>query len=361
MPHKNRGWRVMNLFIADNIIWIALILLLFFVALIYLIVQQEIDYRSAKGLKRRQKSKNTLQTQEQQTPPEQQTPVKNDAVEIPKKREFTQDNVPITQESFADFAGMQIIIADDNPINQKVITNLLAPWDIDILIADNGEEVLSLLHDNPKVSIIFMDAHMPVMDGFEAAKAIRLESKYNHLPIIALSGDTAPDDIRKMKEAGMQEHLEKPLRINKLYKAFYEYTDETSKMPAVSLSNTEQKQTHSQTEQNNGLNTQKGVEVCGGDKALYDDILQEFLTSYGNTDMVLQENLLQDNIDESIKLLLDISGLAANIGADSLAKSATSYREAIQNGQMPQYQGLQNEFRESFKTTIQAIHTLLTQ
>jgi len=129
---------------------------------------------------------------------------------------------------------------------------------------------------------------MPRVDGFEATRAIRQNPQYDHILVVALSGDTAADDIKKMRNAGMEEQLEKPLKMDSLYDIFASYynvsNDETLDSDDdddyISVPITKE------------LDGDKGLEVCGGDKDFYLEILNEFLTNYSNSAEDLKKLLI---------------------------------------------------------------------
>lgn len=220
----------------------------------------------------------------------------------------------INKEDFKKFVGFKIIVAEDNLINQKVITSLLAGSGIKIAIANNGQEVLNILQEDSEYPLVLMDAHMPVLDGFEATKEIRKHQKYNHIIVVALSGDTASDDIKKMKQSGMQEHLAKPLNMQKLYEVFLKYYKPVKK--------------------NTNLDTEQGLSICMGDEELYRDILKDFVIKYKNSSSVLLEMLKAKEFIRSDKFLLDILDVSSNIGADNLHKMAQNIRFTLQNDKM---------------------------
>ena len=252
-----------------------------------------------------------------------------------KNTKITRRDVPkhgkITKENFKEFAGTRILVAEDNIINQKVIAGLLADTGIEITIANDGKEALDILEADSNFSIILMDAHMPRIDGFEATRAIRANPNYSHILVVALSGDTAIDDIRKMSAAGMQEHLEKPLRIDALYDILYAYSDrevqETQKSIVIEL------------------DVEKGLENCGEDKEFYQEILDEFISTYGNSTNRLHELLTEGKLQEADKLLLDIVGLTATIGADNLHNISNVIKEALNDTQEKSYLTLIEQYK----------------
>ena len=83
--------------------------------------------------------------------------------------------------------GKKILIAEDTPINQEIISMALEDYEVDILMAHNGQQAVELFNNNP-VDIILMDCLMPIMDGFQAALEIRqLETCGNRVPIVAIT------------------------------------------------------------------------------------------------------------------------------------------------------------------------------
>ncbi|HZF71776.1 response regulator, partial [Sulfuricurvum sp.] len=228
---------------------------------------------------------------------------------IPKRS--VPEHGKITKQNFSEFAGERIMVAEDNPINQKVIMGLLAGSGIDIVMANDGQEALDILENDTNFLMILMDAHMPRVDGFQATRIIRENPKYDHILVVALSGDTASDDIQKMKNAGMAEQLEKPLRMDSLYDVLYAYTGKGAEK-------NESAEAHSRKP----LDIEKGLQTCGEDEGFYREILAEFITDYGNSSNQLGEFLRAHNLQAADALLLDIIGVTENIGAHPLAEIA---------------------------------------
>lgn len=107
-----------------------------------------------------------------------------------------------------------ILVAEDNAINQRLISIYLQKLNIEFMIANNGQEALELLH-RKEFDLVLMDCQMPVMDGFEAARRIREEFGYS-LKIIAMTAYTSQEDQERCKKSGMDEYLSKPIDLLKL-------------------------------------------------------------------------------------------------------------------------------------------------
>ena len=265
-----------------------------------------------------------------------------------QKRFYKKGLEPITKESFSLFAGVRILVAEDNLINQKVIAGLLADTGIEIVMANDGKEAVDILEKDQGFEMVLMDAHMPIMDGFEATAAIRKNPIFDQIPVIALSGDTGTDDIRNMMEAGMEGHLEKPLHMDALYEMMYNFCD-------IELEEEEPEEEIELLPDTPELHAEKGLEISMGDETLYKEILAEFSQMYGNSDEVLHDYMVKDATSDANALLLDVHGLAANIGADRLAETADSLREALMNRDEKRYGELYKEYVSHLKAVLEDI------
>lgn len=250
----------------------------------------------------------------------------------------------IAKKDFKEFAGARILIAEDNIINQKVLLGLLGDSGIELVLANNGKEALDILENDKNFTLILMDAHMPILDGFEATRKIRENPEYNHIAIVALSGDTSDSDIKKMLNAGMDEHLEKPLRMDALYDVLYVYTDYNKEDDA------------DKTSANSELNIEKGLSACSGDEQFYHEILDEFLMAYADSDTKIFEYINEDQLILANKYLLDLVGLTSQIGADRLNVIAKKMKEALKNEDENNYLPLAHEYSELLHKLIQSIH-----
>ena len=135
-----------------------------------------------------------------------------------------------TQKSSADevqitFSNLHVLVAEDNRINQKLITTTLNNFGIDVTIAANGKEALMLRKQND-YDLIFMDIQMPVMNGMEATQEIlhyEKLSQQKHIPIIALTANALRGDREKYLNAGMDNYTPKPINIDLIKEIIREY------------------------------------------------------------------------------------------------------------------------------------------
>jgi CheY-like chemotaxis protein len=139
-----------------------------------------------------------------------------------------------------NFTGYRVLLAEDIEINREIVITLLEPTSIVIDCAENGAEALRMFSKDPeKYDIVFMDIQMPEMDGYEAARSIRVfEEKHavelmwqtpwqsataKHVPIIAMTANVFREDIEKCLAAGMNSHIGKPLDFEEVLRVLRTY------------------------------------------------------------------------------------------------------------------------------------------
>lgn len=138
---------------------------------------------------------------------------------VRKKEEETEEHKVLHKH--LSYATLRILIVDDNPDVLDSLTMILQLWEINVRSADNGRSALEILDDfNP--NIILLDIGMPDMNGYEIAKKIRQNSKYDAFKLVAITGWSQEKDRIKSKASGFDEHLTKPLDINELDKLLQE-------------------------------------------------------------------------------------------------------------------------------------------
>lgn len=126
-------------------------------------------------------------------------------------------------EELPDFSGKRILLAEDVDINREIVAALLEPLGVEITEAENGQAAFDTFSANPGgFDLVFMDIHMPGMDGYEAARRIReFEASARSeraVPIIAMTANVFREDVERCLAAGMDGHVGKPLDFGAVIK-----------------------------------------------------------------------------------------------------------------------------------------------
>jgi CheY-like chemotaxis protein len=128
------------------------------------------------------------------------------------------------QDARETAASLRILLAEDNPVNQRLASRLLEKRGHSVVVAGNGREALEAL-ERGSFDLVFMDVQMPVMDGFEATAAIRKKEAASgmHVPVVALTAHAMKGDREKCLAGGMDEYLTKPIRPQELDEVLKSY------------------------------------------------------------------------------------------------------------------------------------------
>ncbi len=254
-----------------------------------------------------------LESDEHKTPQPMQMQYKEETINfniLDNTSHITSINNKITKSNFKKFGGLKILIAEDNLINQKMLSAMLLNSGLELTMSNDGEMLLDMLEQNNDYDFIIMDLHMPKIDGFEASLKIRENKAYNHIKIIAFSGDTLEKESEKIKDCGMQYSIRKPLKLQELYDVLEQSTKEIKPIKK-------------------GIDFNKGLSLCEQNKELYYTILNEFLVTYTDSTQKLKEFLDSSQIEEADSYLLDLSGITANIGATYLSSIILKLKEML--------------------------------
>jgi len=199
------------------------------------------------------------------------------------------------------YDNAKILLAEDNKTNQEIMIGLLEGSGIEIDIVENGYDAVGKLQKDSSYDLVFMDVQMPVMDGIEATKQIR--EKGINVPIIALTANAMNEDIKNSLNAGMNEHMSKPIKVEELYQVLGRYI--SKKLDIVS----KEENIEIDFPVVIHLDIPTGLKYAGDNQQLYIKMLDRFYDTYKDIDL---ENLTKEELKTTIHNLKSIS---ASIGA----------------------------------------------
>jgi two-component system, chemotaxis family, sensor kinase CheA len=115
------------------------------------------------------------------------------------------------------FKGKKVLVVDDDVRNVFALSNALEHQGITVIAAHDGQECLDILEHDHEMDLVLMDIMLPVLDGYEAMRAIRRDARFEHIPIIALTAKAMKQDREICLEAGASDYISKPLNLNQLF------------------------------------------------------------------------------------------------------------------------------------------------
>ncbi len=119
--------------------------------------------------------------------------------------------------AMAQLAGARVLLVEDNEMNQELALELLANAGVEVVLANHGQQALDILAKDSNFDGVLMDCQMPVMDGYEATRRIRQNPAFKDLPILAMTANAMAGDREKVLEAGMWDHIPKPLNVGEMF------------------------------------------------------------------------------------------------------------------------------------------------
>ncbi len=132
------------------------------------------------------------------------------------------------EQNMADLAGLRLLVAEDNDMNWEIAETILDMQGILAERAENGSRCIEMMQSAEPgyYAMVLMDVRMPVMDGREATRALRHSDKkwIKEIPVIAMTADAFAEDIQECLEAGMNDHISKPIDVSRLFRILKKYS-----------------------------------------------------------------------------------------------------------------------------------------
>jgi signal transduction histidine kinase/CheY-like chemotaxis protein len=239
-------------------------------------------------------------------------------------------------------AGIAVLVVEDNPINQRLIRELLEQEGAEVTLAESGLQALSLLarHGAGAFAVALLDLQMPEMDGLETARRIRALPGTERLALIALTAHAMREDRERCFAAGMQDHIAKPIDPDRLIATLLHWAgtpgiDSASGMAGEDLVAVPAADSILPAALP-GIDLAFGLRTCGN-AALYRELLVDFAHHYADAPAALERMMRDGKHGDAVMLVHTLRGAAANLGMQQLAAAATALEYALE-GKSPSTQ-----------------------
>jgi PAS domain S-box-containing protein len=236
---------------------------------------------------------------------------------------------PAAGATGSDLGGRRVLFAEDHPLSQEILLEMLEELGCDVDVASDGEEAVECAHARDYDAIL-MDMQMPRMDGLAATQAIRRLPRHARTPIIALTANAFAEDRQRCFDAGMNDHLGKPVTPDTLGAALGRW------LPALPAGASPQP-----TQANRGdaaaigipgLHPPSAMNGSAERRAEYLALVGRFTVLHGEDMQRLAEHLTHGRREDARKLAHDLKGIAGLIGARRIAELANEMSVALKAG-----------------------------
>ncbi|WP_051261508.1 response regulator [Desulfovibrio inopinatus] len=229
-----------------------------------------------------------------------------------------------------DFRGYRILLVEDNDINREVARFMLEGAGVDVETATNGRDAIELVTSS-RFDLVLMDIQMPEMDGLTAVKLIRQDPNYRNLPIVAMTAHALAEDHAKSLEAGMNDHLVKPVEYDALYAMLEKWLDRTTGAQRASFSSDEHEE-RDDLGHLPGINVERALSRFGGNQAKLRHLLVDFFEENLGVVEDLSAARQEARFDDIGRMAHTVKSTAGLLGAESASRAAGELEQAIRKG-----------------------------
>ncbi len=225
--------------------------------------------------------------------------------------------------------SLKVLVAEDNPVNQKVAVAMLQRLGHSYTLVADGFGALRAL-ENEDFDLILMDVQMPRLDGIEAAKAIRLNPRYNNLPIVALTAYAMEGDRSRIMETGMDDYLPKPVKLASLQNIIEKWRDGR----IIDLAGEEFEEMSPDDEITAILNVELALEQIGGDRDLLKEVYEIYLADVPRKFDELREAIDAGDLETAMRAAHSLKGASASIAAETVRAISQEIEQFSSDGDL---------------------------
>jgi CheY-like chemotaxis protein len=248
----------------------------------------------------------------------------------------------------------RILLAEDNPVNQKVARMVLEKLGLDVTVVNNGREAVQAWKAGG-MDLILMDCQMPELDGYEATREIRrLEQGRKPIPIVALTAHAMKGDDDKCRAAGMSDYLTKPLDRTKLVGCLERHLGKiVERSPDVPAANGGEALAFAPAP----VDWKEFMQSMDGDETLARELVDLFIESGDESLAAIISALGMRDYAAVGEQAHSLKGASANLRATATASAAAKLEAAAKSGDTPQIDTLATALKSEVTRTIEYLRT----
>ncbi len=237
-------------------------------------------------------------------------------------------------------AGARLLLAEDNDINREFATELLRSEGIEVAEAMDGQQALDMVQQR-EFDGVLMDIQMPVMDGLESARRIRAlaqapgNQRFATLPIIAMTALAMAQDAQKSREAGMNDHVTKPVAPDRLMAVLTQWVHVPPERAGVWVSAPAESDIPPELQAMTTVDAREGVRRIGGKVDAYTRQLRRFRENYAHAAEELQRRMEGQDLRPAQDYCHALKGVVGNIGAAALYAKVSEMDAALKRATRP--------------------------
>lgn len=229
--------------------------------------------------------------------------------------------------AIAKLRGARILLVEDNEINQELALALLTTNGITTEVANDGQEALDLLAKQDFDGVL-MDCQMPVMDGYEATRKLRVQERFKELPVLAMTANAMAGDREKVLDAGMNDHIAKPINVQKMFSIMARWITPSEPIGETAVIGTDATDSEEKIPALPGINVTAGLATTQGKRKLYQKLLIKFRDSEADFIEQFREAQTSDDPEAATRCAHTLKGVAGNIGATDVQEAAGELESA---------------------------------
>ena len=233
-------------------------------------------------------------------------------------------------EAVARLRGARVLLVEDNELNQELALELLANNGIVASLAENGEEALAILAEEPFDGVL-MDCQMPVMDGYTATREIRQRPEWAQLPVLAMTANAMAGDREKALAAGMNDHIAKPINVHEMFTTMARWISSAAPGGEPPPRSPEEEEMEAvEMPELAGIDVSAGLATAQGSAKLYRKLLIKYRDGEGDFEARFQA--ARGDGDAAVRCAHTLKGVSGNVAAFGVREAALALELACREG-----------------------------